>query len=119
MAWYVGPATGRTDPFVPWACEAMQARTGLRVRRTLDITAADIVCTTRPDAEALGLRGMRPIAWRGGQSVAGVGARARWGGEPARFVAFLAGRSATAQASWLGLTDPHPFRPPPPGDGER
>ncbi len=99
VLWYAGPATARTDPFIPWACEAMHARTGLRVRRTLDPAAADVVCTSRAEAARVGLREVRPIAWCGAQSVAGISPAARQGAGPAQFAAFLASSAATTRAA--------------------
>ncbi len=93
IGWHAGPAGGRTDPFVTWACETVQLRTGLRVRRVDRLDWADVVCFAHASA---GLTGMRPIAWRNG--LVGVTRRGAGRAEADHFAAFLASEAATAHA---------------------
>ena len=47
VRWYVGENHGRTDPFVTWTMEVMQARFALRVRPTHQREHADLVTVAR------------------------------------------------------------------------
>ena len=101
VRWYIGEGDGRTDPFVTWTVEIMQARFGLRVRPSHECEMADLLTLAR----AQGTDDW-PISWRG--SVVAIAENA---GNPAgarALACFLATPQACAHARCLtafGLGD--------------
>ncbi len=86
VRWYVGEDQGRTDPFVTWTMEVMQARFALRVRPTHQREQADLVTVVRNANNGMGWHGAIVTVADGAANPAGA----------RRLAAFLSAATAPA-----------------------